>query len=209
MATWNPSLPGSSGHIHQSLWNSGATENLFASPSAEYGLSELARSYLAGLLTLSPDLTAIYSPTINSYRRYVPGMWAPLSASWGPENRTCSLRVINFPGPSATRIEMRQTAADINPYLAIATCLASGLYGVERRLTPPEPSLGDATSAPAALRLPTTLGAAAERLGKSELARQVLPEAFIQHFVRTRDFEVRQHQKSVSEWELERYFESI
>ena len=117
--------------------------------------------------------------------------------------------MINGPGASAARVEFRQTAADINPYLAIAACLASGLYGVERRLEPPPPNRGDATAAPEALRLPTTLAAAAALLGKSELAPQVLPQAFIQHFVRTRDWEVRQHLKSVSEWELERYFESV
>jgi glutamine synthetase len=209
MAKWNPSLPGSSGHIHQSLWTQAVDTNLFADPASEHGLSALGRNYLAGLLTLSPDLTAIYAPTINSYRRYVPGMWAPLSASWGVENRTCSLRVINGPGASAARVEFRQTAADINPHLAVAACLASGLYGVERKLEPPPPNRGDATAAPEALRLPTTLAAAAAALAKSELAPQVLPQAFIQHFVRTRDWEVRQHQKSVSEWELERYFESV
>lgn len=209
MAKWNPSMPGSSGHIHQSLFDSKDQENLFADPKAEHGLSALGRHYLAGLMLLSPDLTAIFSPTINSYRRYVPGMWAPLSASWDVENRTCSIRLINGPGASATRLELRQTAADINPYTAMAASLAAGLYGIERRLEPPPPSRGDASAAQGALHFPRTLGDAAQMLQKSELAPQVLPEAFIDHYVRTRDFEVRQHQKSVSQWELERYFESI
>ncbi len=209
MAKWNPSLPGSSGHIHQSLFDAADENNLFADPKAEHGLSQLGLRYLAGLVTLSPDLTAIFSPTINSYKRYVPGMWAPLSASWDVENRTCSVRVINGPGASATRLELRQTAADINPYLAMAAALAAGLHGIERGLVPPPPSRGDATAAVQALRFPQSLGAAAELLAKSEAARQVLPEAFIDHYVRTRDWEVRQHARSVSQWELERYFEAI
>jgi glutamine synthetase len=209
MAKWNPALPGSSGHIHQSLFDQKDKQNLFADPSSAHGLSALGDRYLAGLLALSPDLTAIYSPTINSYKRYVPGMWAPLCATWAVENRTCSIRVINGPGASAARVEFRQTAADINPYLAIAACLGSGLYGVERSLPLPPQSRGDATAADDSLRFPSSLAAATSKLAGSQLARQVLPEAFIQHYVRTRDWEVRQHQKSVSEWELERYFESV
>jgi glutamine synthetase len=209
LAKWNPSLPGSSGHIHQSLFDQADRENLFADPAAEHGLSTLGRRYLAGLVALSPDLTAIFSPTINSYKRYVPGMWAPLGASWDLENRTCSVRLINGPGASATRLELRQTAADINPYVAIAAALGAGLHGIERGLEPPARSRGDATQGPEALRFPTSLEAATRKLEQSEAARQVLPEAFIDHYVRTRDWESRQHARSVSQWELERYFEAI
>jgi glutamine synthetase len=216
MAKWNPSMPGSSGHIHQSLFDPESGENLFAPQSGEQkspiGLSALGQHYLAGVLSLSPDLTAIYAPTVNSYRRYVPGMWAPLTPSWGVENRTCSLRVISGPTPKAARVELRQTAADINPYLAIAAALASGLYGIEQRLPLPPPSSGDASASSGSssgARLPTSLESATTLLSNSDRARQVLPAAFIDHYVRTRDFEVRQHAKSVSQWELERYFEAI
>jgi len=209
MAKWHPELPGSSGHIHQSLWSQDGGENLFADGKAEHGLSELARRYLAGLVTLSPDLTAILSPTINSYRRYVPGMWAPMTATWGLENRTCSVRAINQPSAQSTRLECRQTAADINPYLAIAACLGAGLYGIEQGLAAPPPREGDATEASDAPRLPSTLTEATRMLSESERARQVLPEAFIDHYVRTREWEVREHHKSVSQWELSRYFESV
>jgi glutamine synthetase len=209
MAKWNASLPGSSGHIHQSLWHPTSGENLFADPSSPTGISKLGMHYLAGLVTLSPELTAIYAPTVNSYRRYVPGMWAPLTATWDVENRTTSVRVINGPGKSAARLELRQTAADINPYLAIAAALASGLHGIENAMTPPAPCRGDASAAKDAPALPVTLDAATKLLRDSERARAVLPEAFIDHYVRTRDWEVRQHAKSVSQWELERYFESI
>jgi len=136
-------------------------------------------------------------------------VWAPLTATWDVENRTTSVRVINGPGKSAARLELRQTAADINPYTAIAAALASGLHGVEHAIKPPPATRGDASAASEAPALPTTLAAATELLRRSERARQVLPEAFIDHYVRTRDWEVRQHAKAVSQWELERYFESI
>ena len=85
------------------------------------------RQYIGGQVALMPELTALYSPTINSYKRYVPGVWAPLTASWGFENRTCAIRASSGGGADATRVEYRQTAADINPYIAMATCLAAGL----------------------------------------------------------------------------------
>jgi glutamine synthetase len=125
------------------------------------------------------------------------------------ENRTCSIRLINGPGASATRLELRQTAADINPYTALAAALGAGLYGVEHATEPPPRSRGDASAATDVYRFPLSLAEATAQLAKSERARAVLPEAFIDHYVRTRDFEVRQHAKSVSQWELERYFEAI
>ncbi|MDD9939890.1 MAG: glutamine synthetase family protein [Myxococcales bacterium] len=207
MAKWNPDLPGSSGHIHQSLLDSTAEKNLFADPGAADGLSTTARQYIGGLVSLSPDLTALFSPTINSYKRYVPGMWAPMTASWGVENRTCSIRAI--PGGSATRVEFRQPAADLNPYIALAGCLAAGLHGVEKALEPPPASSGDATEAQAAPALPTTLERAVHQLENSDLVRQVLPEAFVEHYVITRKWELREYARSVTDWELARYFEAI
>src|SRR5690606_17830418 len=155
MAKWNASLPGSSGHLHQSLFDSTGQENLFFDPKAEDSLSTVARHYLGGQCALAPELTALYSPFINSYKRYVPGVWAPLTPSWGVENRTCAFRVI--PNGQGTRIENRQTAADINPYIAMATCIASGLWGVERAVPPPPPVVGDATSIEGAAPLPRSL----------------------------------------------------
>jgi glutamine synthetase len=155
-----------------------------------------------------PELTALYSPTINSYKRYVPGVWAPLTASWGVENRTCAVRAIPG-GPSSTRLEYRQTAADINPYVAMATCLAAGLHGIEKQLEPPPPAKGDASASPDFLALPRTLRDATARLDKSEAARNILGPAFVDHYVRTRDWEIRQFERVVTDWERARYFESI
>lgn len=209
MAKFSHDLPGSSGHIHQSLWSTeDRKKNVFHDPSAEGGLSTIARQYLAGQVALMPELTALYSPTVNSYKRYVPGVWAPLTASWGVENRTTAVRAIPG-GVSSTRLEYRQTAADINPYVAMATCLASGLHGIEQKLEAPPESKGDASGRKDLAALPRTLKEATALLEKSERARAILGEDFVDHYVRTRDWEVRQFERAVTEWELKRYFESI
>ncbi len=211
MAKWNASLPGSSGHLHQSLWQKGSEADvaLFHDAAAEDRLSPLARRYLGGQIALMPELTALNSPTINSYKRYVPGVWAPLTASWGPENRTCAIRAIKG-GPSATRLEYRQTAADINPYIAIATCLAAGLWGVEHDVAPPPAASGDASGHDSGFApLPRTLKEANQLLAASTHAREILGAGFVDHYVRTRDWEVRQYERAVTDWELKRYFEVL
>jgi len=157
-----------------------------------------------------PELTALYSPTINSYKRYVPGVWAPLTASWGVENRTCGIRVIGAGSPYATRVEYRQTAADINPYIAMATCLGAGLWGIENKIEPPPPVSGDAGTGDGEKKpLPKTLEHATRMLAASAPARAILGEAFVDHYVRTRTWEVRQYERAVTDWELRRYFEAV
>jgi glutamine synthetase len=213
MAKWNADLPGSSGHLHQSLWSvaqpGGGPRNVFFDDKAEAKLSTTGHRYVGGQVELMPELTALYSPTVNAYKRYVPGVWAPLTASWGVENRTCAIRVI--PGsPSSTRVEYRQTAADINPHIAIATCLAAGLWGIDNAVEPPAPSSGDASREGSGTKaLPRTLKEATNRLLASERAKAILGEAFVDHYARTRDWEVRQYERAVTDFELRRYFESI
>jgi glutamine synthetase len=210
MAKWNADLPGSSGHIHQSLWK--GTRNAFANPEG-LATSELAvdlQQYVAGQLAMMRDFTALISPTINSYKRYVPGVWAPMTASWAIENRTCALRVLEPHHAKAARVEVRQGAADINPYLGVAASLAAGLYGMEKQLQLPEASSGDASqNTDPSQCLPATLAEATRCLKESELARELLGEEFVDHYVRTREWEVRQYQRAVSDWELRRYFEGI
>jgi glutamine synthetase len=156
-----------------------------------------------------PELTALYSPTINSYKRYVPGVWAPLTASWGAENRTCAIRAIKG-GAHATRLEYRQTAADINPYIAIATCLAAGLWGIEQEAVPPNEAAGDASGSDSGFApLPRTLKEANKLLEASSHARALLGDEFVDHYVRTRDWEVRQYERAVTDWETKRYFEAV
>jgi glutamine synthetase len=210
MAKWNAALPGSSGHLHQSLWRGG--ENVFAGGGASDGMSRTLRHYVGGQCALMPELTALYSPTVNTYKRYVPGVWAPLTATWGVENRTTAIRLIGL-GTPAARVEYRQTAADINPYIAMATCLAAGLHGIEHEIEPPPAVRGDAGSGDAAdpgrQPLPRTLAEATRLLAESKAAREILGEAFVDHYVRTRLWEVRQYERAVTDWELKRYFEAV
>jgi glutamine synthetase len=206
MAKYSRDLPGSSGHLHQSLWR--GRDNAFYDASSDDKLSALAKHYLAGQIALMPELTALVSPTVNSYKRYVPGVWAPLNASWGIENRTCAIRAI--PGSAkSTRLENRQTAADINPYIAMATTLAAGLYGIEQGKAPPPPVQGDASERADLAPLPRTLRDATQRLSASETARALLGADFVDHYVRTRDWECREFDRAVTEWELSRYFEAV
>ena len=206
MAKWNAALPGSSGHLHQSLWKDG--KNVFYDASGEHKLSRVGRHYLGGQVALMPELTALVSPTVNSYKRYVPGVWAPLNASWGVENRTCAIRAI--PGTSkSTRLEYRQTAADINPYIAMAATLAAGLWGIENASEPPLRVEGDASARTDLAPLPRNLREATTLLDGSQRVRQLLGPAFVEHYVRTRDWEWRQYEKAVTEWELARYFETV
>ncbi len=214
MAKWNADLPGCSGHVHQSLWDPAGGRNLFHDPKGERGMSRIMRHFLGGQLLLMPELTALISPTVNSYKRYVPGVWAPLNATWGFENRTCALRVIGAgngsrpPVPKAIRIEHRQVAADANPYLAMATLLAAGLWGIEHGIEPAPPCREDATTA-GAPPLPRSLEEAVQRLAGSRVARELLGDAFVDHYLRTREWEARQYRRAVTDWELERYFETV
>jgi glutamine synthetase len=206
MAKWNHGLPGSSGHLHQSLWRDG--KNAFYDAASPHRLSDLATHYLGGQLALMSELTALVSPTINSYKRYVPGVWAPLNASWGIENRTCAIRAI--PGSAkSTRLEHRQPAADINPYIAMAAILAAGLWGIERKIAPVPAVDADATGRRDLLPLPRTLREATAQLTESSHARTLLGESFVDHYVRTRDWECRQYERAVTDWELARYFEAV
>jgi glutamine synthetase len=210
MAKWNAELPGCSGHIHQSLWDLNHSHNLFHSDDgAHRGMSDLMRHYVAGVVQTMPEFTALYAPTINSYKRMVEGTWAPTAAAWGFENRTAALRVI--PGSAkSTRCELRASGADMNPFLSFAATLAAGLHGIENRLELGPPCAANAYDPAAGYPpLPPTLGAAADALDKSEVARKYLGDDFVNHYVATRRWEVRQFQRAVTQWELDRYFEVI
>lgn len=203
MAKWSGDLPGCGGHIHQSLWDAKGENNQFAGEKGK--LPELLRHYLAGLLHCLPELLPLYAPNINSYKRLVEGAWAPTTVSWGHDNRTLAVRHLS-PYASGSRIEMRVPGADVNPYCAMAACLASGLYGIENQLPLSEARTGDgyATDAPP---LPRSLSEATARMKNSGLARQLLGDGFVDHFVYTREWEVEQYRRAVTDWELQRYFE--
>ncbi|QQS11721.1 MAG: glutamine synthetase [Rhodospirillales bacterium] len=209
MAKWSKDWPGCGGHIHISLQRDDGAP-AFHDPDGPRGLSPTLRHFVAGQLALMPEILAMISPTVNSYRRLIPGFWAPTSATWGIENRTTALRVI--PGsPKSTRVEYRVAAADANPYLALAAAVGAGLWGVENQLDPGDPIEGNAYDRkhPTRLDLPRTLMEAAGRLKKSKPARTLFGDAFVEHYAASREWEEREFRKHISDWELERYFEII
>jgi glutamine synthetase len=209
MARWSNHYPGQSGHLHVSLADLDG-KPIFHDPGQEHTMSREMRWFIGGQQRLMPELLSMVALTCNSYTRLVPGFWAPTNASWGVDNRTCALRAI--PGnPSAQRVEYRIAAADINPYLALAVAIGSGLWGIEQQIKPGPAIQGSAYDVDIgdALRLPQTLSAAADRLRHSSAARDLFGDAFVDHFAYSRDWEEEQQRKAVTDWQLQRYFEII
>ncbi len=206
MAKWNPELPGCSGHVHQSLIDAEGN-NTFADGTG--GLSDTAKHYLAGLLAMMPATTVFYCPTVNSYKRAVPGVWSPINIGWGIENRTTAVRAIPGNTPKSTRLECRVPGADANPHLALAVSLASGLHGISEKLDPPEQVTSNAYEDESLGMLPSNLEHATSQLARSDVLRDLLSNTFVDHYVMTREYEVRRYEKAVTDWELRRYFEII
>lgn len=207
MARWSLDWPGQGGHIHLSLQDAQGA-SAFHDPSGDGSMSEAMRQFVAGQQALLPEFLVLAAPTVNSYSRLTPGFWAPTSATWGIENRTCALRVV--PGaPSAQRVEYRIAGADANPYLALAGALGSGLWGIEHGLEPTAPEAGDAYARTDLDPLPETLWESTQSWKGSSAARELFGSEFVDHFAYSREWEERQFRKAVTDWELERYFESI
>jgi len=209
MAKWSATVPGQSGHLHVSLQGKEG-RSVFHDPTKPEEMSDAMRWFIGGQQALMPELLAMVASTVNSYSRLVPGFWAPTSATWGVENRTTALRVIRG-GPSSQRVEYRIAAADINPYLALAAAIGSGLWGIEHRIEPDAPIVGNAYDREHApeRRLPATLHDAAVRFSASPVARTLFGDAFVDHHAATRLWEEREFRRAVTDWELARYFEII
>mmetsp|Transcript_18343 Transcript_18343/g.29474 ORF Transcript_18343/g.29474 Transcript_18343/m.29474 type:complete len:443 (+) Transcript_18343:10113-11441(+) len=208
MAKWSDDLPGQSGHLHISA--TADNHPAFHDANRDGGRSEVMDAFLAGQEALMPEVCAMFAPTANSYRRFVPGYWAPTRASWGIDNRTCALRVI--PGsPESQRIEYRASAADINPYLALSAAIGSGLWGVEHKMTPTRPVIGNAYEQPVpdGAKFPTDLAQAASYLQQSKAARDLFGDLFVDSFSRSRIWEAQAANAKISDIELSRYFELI
>jgi glutamine synthetase len=209
MAKWIDTLPGCSGHIHQSLWTKNKKQNLFYSADDAHNMSETMKHYLAGQLYCLPHVLPMYAPTINSYKRLVEGAWAPTTITWGFDNRTTALRVLH-PSEKYTRLETRIPGSDSNPYLAMAAALASGLYGIKNKLPLDiAPTVGNGYQDTKNGKLRPNLYEAATDMKNSAIAKELFGEGFVEHFTQTRLWEWKQFAKHVTDWELKRYFEII
>jgi glutamine synthetase len=187
---------GSSCHIHASLWRDG--ENAFA------GESEIFRRFLAGWIACTKELALFLAPTINSYKRYAAGSWAPTSLAWGHDNRTCGFRIVGH-GPSQ-RVETRIPGGDVNPYLAFAALIAAGLHGIEHELEPPPALEGNAYESDAE-RFPGALRDAIDALEHGKMARAALGDAVVDHYLNYGRVEQRLFDEAVTCWERERLYE--
>lgn len=210
MAKWHADLPGSGGHMHQSLTNREGEPVFFDnSASARGHMSKTFEAYVAGQIHCLPYILPFFAPNVNSYKRLVQGTWAPTRVTWGIDNRTTSLRVVTGSSRS-TRLETRVGGSDINPYLALAASLASGLYGIERKLSlSAVPVKGSAYQVQDAVPLATSLKQAVDVMAASPIAKELFGEVFVEHFAQTRVWEWRQSQLAVTDWEVKRYFENI
>ena len=197
---------GNSCHIHLSVRSAADGSPVMASDSGAYGMSRLGEHFLAGLLDAMRELTLAYAPNINSYKRYVPGSFAPTSVRWGPDNRTCALRLVGH-GPSL-RVENRTPGGDVNPYLAVAAMIAAGLHGIDHELPLEPPMTGNAYSDTTA-RVPHTLRDALELWEKSGLARQAFGAEVVEHYANYARVELAAYDAAVTDWELRRGFERL
>jgi len=207
-------INGSGMHTHLSLFEDG--ENAFHDPSDEFDLSETAYSFLAGVLEHAPAITAVTNPTVNSYKRLVPGYEAPIYVAWSDVNRSALVRKPAARVPAASRIELRSPDPSCNPYLAIAVMLQAGLDGIERDLECPDPVRENIYDFDEEKRdeygidtLPENLGAAVDALEDDEVVQEALGPHVTEKFVEAKRAEFGEYVAEVSDWELDRYLETF
>ncbi len=198
MAKFNE-LEGNSCHIHCSLQNEGG-ENVFADDDTTF------RHFLAGQLACLQEMTLFYAPQVNSYKRFVPGSFAPTAVAWGDDNRTCSMRVVGH--GQAKRLENRLPGADVNPYLALAAMIAAGLHGVDQELALEDPLAGNAYEADKP-HVPHTMYAARDLFADSSVAKEAFGEEVVDHYLNRARIELEAIEGSVTDWERFRGFERL
>jgi glutamine synthetase len=206
LAKTNPGEEGSSGHVHLSLWRDGTNAFAGADPSAE--LAPPFSSAVAGVIEHLPAASLLLNPTINSYKRLVPGWFAPINATWGYENRSCAVRAIRSARPELWRFECRRPGADANPYLVLAAIAAAAADGIKEEASPPAPIAGDAYALDRP-ELPGSLEAALRAFEEDAALREALGKDFSDYYATSRAWELKAWRETVTEWERERYDRSV
>jgi glutamine synthetase len=194
---------GNSCHIHISLRDE--TGNVFPG-DGPHGFSPLFAQFLAGQQACLRELTYLFAPNVNSYKRFADGSFAPTAVGWGMDNRTCSLRVIGH--GAGLRVENRVPGGDVNPYLAVAALIAAGLHGIERELPLPPELTGNAYVADAP-RVPSTLRDAAEAFTGSDVAAEAFGQDVVDHYANAARVELAAFDAAVTDWERRRGFERL
>lgn len=206
MAKYDAAEAGSSCHIHTSLFNRTAKTNLFWDAKKK-APSRLFRQFLGGMMKYAPELFLFFAPTINSYKRYMVGTFAPTNIAWSQDNRTTGFRIVGH--GNSYRIENRMPGADTNPYLAYAATLAAGLAGIEEELDCGKPYKGDAYQDPDLPHVPVSLTASGDALAKSKLAKSAFGADVVEHYVQLARLEDKAYRAAVTDWERVRYFDRI
>ncbi len=206
MAKWHDNHAGNSSHIHQSLWSKDGTIPLFYDKTAEHGISDLMRHYIAGLLNHADETTCFLAPAINSYKRFQSGTFAPTKAVWSLDNRTAGYRLCAA-DTAAIRVECRVGGADLNPYLAIASQIAAGLNGIENKMELERAFVGDAYGGEKLREIPKTLREATVALDQSAMLREAMGDEVIDHYVHAAKWEQFEYDRRVTDWEVNRGFE--
>ncbi|SDN60815.1 glutamine synthetase family protein [Vreelandella arcis] len=203
LSKWHNDHSGSSSHIHQSLWQGGASA--FFDENDALGMSSLMKHYLAGLLKYATDYTYFLAPYVNSYKRFQKGSFAPTRTVWSVDNRTAGFRLC-AEGCQSVRIECRIGGSDLNPYLAMAAQLAAGIQGIEERLALPPPAEGDNYDGETGL-IPQNLRDARDALKHSAMLREAMGNDVIDHYTRAAEVELEDFQRVVTDYEVARGFE--
>lgn len=207
MAKFAGGQAGSSCHMHLSLWRDG--RNAFAGQEQIGPVqgSEIFRWFLGGWMAHVPEMMVFYAPTVNSYKRYEDGSWAPTRLAWSYDNRTAGFRVVGR--GDSLRIECRIPGADVNPYLGFAAALASGLDGITNQIEPPPIFSGDVYAAQHLPRVPYTLREATDLFAASDFAQQAFGPDVVEHYTHFFRMEQMAYDTAVTDWERQRYFERI
>jgi glutamine synthetase len=206
MAKYDMGSAGSSFHLHSSVWDRHGKKNLFAARGSRQG-TPLFKQWVAGQMAMARELAYFYAPTINAYKRYQAGSFAPTRIACGWDNRTCGFRICGE-GPSF-RVENRIPGADANPYLAFAATIAAGLYGVQKRLRCPPFYEGNAYEDGSLAQVPKTLREGLEELERSRVARETFGDKVVEHYLHHGRLEQQAFDQAVTDWELIRHFERI
>jgi glutamine synthetase len=206
MARWHHDHQGCGAHINLSLQDAASGACVFFDGAADDRLSPTLKHFVAGLQAYLPQLFLLLAPNLNSYKRFVPGLFTPLNNSWGIDNKTVAFRVVNRSAETA-RVEVRPAGADVSPHLGLLAVLVAGRLGITERLVPLDPVVGNgwAVADPPDRAFPLTFAAAIDAFAASEVARSCLGAQFVDMYVSDRRWQIEQFERAVTDWELQMF----